>query len=461
MRYILSIIILALTISCNSTKNGNSTIYFGGEVVNPKSNYVLLLKDDIVIDSLNLDKNNRFINKYNSLEEGLYTFKHGIEFQYIYLEPKDSILIRLNTWDFDESLVFSGNGSSKNEFLINLFLQNEKEEKAMYRYFNLNEQKFESKLDSLTNERISIYNNFAQNLPNELSDGFKKLTNSAIHFPIYRLKEVYPYYNKKANNLAKFPTVSSNFYKFRKDIDLDESDLVSFYPYQNYVVSYMYNLSHQLKEKDSTQNNITINLLNAIIDNVEIEDFKNTLLKKVVVNDFLKSESTCSINEKTLELFLDNCTNRQAVNQVKNLVNDSKKVRNNAPLENFKVASITKDSININDIIKKKNTVIYFWSTEFMSSEYLTNRIQFLEKKYPSILFIGISMQNSLEEISNDPNFKKLDTSKQFILTKNSIANTFLTSKYPRTIIIDNKGIVKNGFTYLDSRKLGSELNKL
>ena len=300
MKYILSFIILALTFSCNSTKNSNSTIYFGGEVVNPKSNYVLLLKDDIVIDSLKLDKENRFIHKYNSLEEGLYTFKHGIEFQYIYLEPKDSILVRLNTWDFDESLVFSGNGSRKNEFLINLFLQNEKEEKAMYRYFNLNEQKFEQKLDSLTNERISIFNNFAKNQPNNLSKGFKKLTNSAIHFPIYRLKEVYPYYNKKANNLDKFPNVSSNFYKFRKKVDLDESDLITFYPYQNYVISYMYYLSHQEKEIDSSKNNITKNLLNAIIDNVKLENFKNTLLKRVVVNDFLKSESTCSIDEETL-----------------------------------------------------------------------------------------------------------------------------------------------------------------
>ena len=43
--------------------------------------------------------------------------------------PTDSVLMYLNTWDFDESLIFSGKGGSKNNFLINLYLQQEKNEK--------------------------------------------------------------------------------------------------------------------------------------------------------------------------------------------------------------------------------------------------------------------------------------------------------------------------------------------
>ena len=57
--------------------------------------------------------------KFKNLKGGLYTFKHGVEFQYIFLQPNDSLLLRLNTWDFDESLVFSGKGAEKNNLLIN------------------------------------------------------------------------------------------------------------------------------------------------------------------------------------------------------------------------------------------------------------------------------------------------------------------------------------------------------
>ena len=70
-------------------------------------------------------------------------------------------------------------------------------------------------------------------------------------------------------------------------------------------------------------------------------------------------------------------------------------------------------------------------------------------------------MQNSSEDIASNPNLKLLDITKQFKLTAKSFAFNYLTSKYPRTIIVNNKAIVKNSFTYLDSNKLSSELNKL
>lgn len=460
MKYFINTILIILTFSCNTTKTDKNTTSFGGEIINPKTNFVLFLKDNKVIDTLLLDENNRFLNEYNSLKEGLYTFKHGTEFQYIYLEPSDSILVRLNTWDFDESLVYSGKGSAKNEFLINLFLQNEKEEKSMYQYFSLGESDFQRKIDSLANERVSIYNEFSTTEV-EISEGFKKLTSTAIHYPLYRLKEVYPYYYKRFHKLDEFPKVSDNFYDFRKKISLNEENLVSFYPYQNYVVSYLYNLSYQLQEKDHTKNNITINILNSTIEHVDSEEFKNTLLRKIIVNDFLKSGSTCSINQKTLDIFLENCSNQLYITQIKNLVNDSKSVSNNEPLHNFEIISYKNVNSTINDIIKGENSVIYFWSTAFMSSEYLVSRINYLENKYPNILFIGINMETSNEDITGEPNLKLLDITKQFKLTKESFAHNYLTSKYPRTIIINNDGVVKNGFTYLDSKKLSSELNKL
>ena len=76
-------------------------------------------------------------------------------------------------------------------------------------------------------------------------------------------------------------------------------------------------------------------------------------------------------------------------------------------------------------------------------------------------MFIGINMQSSFKEIKNEPHLKKFDIHQQFSLTETSTAHSFLTSNYPRVIIVDKKGIVKNGFTYLDSNKLQLELQKL
>ncbi|MDP2069634.1 MAG: hypothetical protein Q8K04_11815 [Lutibacter sp.] len=459
MKYIIVGILVFLTMGCKKIQEQGVT-YFGGQIINPETNFVLFLKDEKVLDTLLLDENYRFLKKIPSLQEGLYTFKHGNEFQYVYLAPSDSVLVRLNTWDFDQSLVFSGKGSAKNEFLINLFLQNEKEENMMYQNFDLNEQDFHAKIDSLSKDRFAIYNDFFAN-EGKVSKGFKKLANTAIYFPLYRLKEIYPIFYKGVYNLEEFPEVSDTFYDFRNKLSLNEENLVSFYPYQNYVVSYLYNISSQLKQKDSTKNDLTVNMLNAINEHIKAESFKNLLLKRILINDFLKSESACRINEEALQLFLANCTNKDDVELVNNLVNDCKYIPLDEPLQDFEIVSYKNVSSTINELIKNKNAVIYFWSAAYMSVDYLVSRIKFLENKHPHLLFIGINMQTSPQDLDLESSVKLRNIPHQYLLPKDSDAHRYLSSKYPRTILIDHLGMVKNGFINLDSKKLDSELGKL
>jgi thiol-disulfide isomerase/thioredoxin len=261
--------------------------------------------------------------------------------------------------------------------------------------------------------------------------------------------------------LGHYPEVSKTFYDFRKTISLNEENLVSFYPYQNYVVSYLYNISFRLKEKDSTKNDITVNILNAINEHIKAPAFKNLLLKRIVVGDFLKSESTCRINEEALSIFLANCTNKDYLEKVNNLVKDCNYISQEEPLHNFEIISYNDIPITINEIIKNKNAVIYFWSLDYMSSEYLAKRIKFLEEKYPNLLFVGINMQDTVQDLKEESNLKLLNIDNQYKLSKDSYAHNYLNSKLPRTILVDEAGIVKNGFTNLDSRNLDSELNKL
>jgi hypothetical protein len=117
----LPMLLLVVLNSCDSDKKETMT-YFGGKIINPKSNNVVLYSMDKVIDTFYLDKENKFLGKLKNANEGLYYFFHGDENQYIYLEPKDSLMLRLNTWDFDESLVFAGEGAERNNVLIDCFI---------------------------------------------------------------------------------------------------------------------------------------------------------------------------------------------------------------------------------------------------------------------------------------------------------------------------------------------------
>ncbi len=134
------------------------TAYFGGEIVNPNNRYVLLLKDNEVIDSILLDDKNRFFKKIDSLAPGMYTFKHEPEYQYIYFDKNDSLMIRLNTRkEFDNSLVFCGRGDLKNNFLIEMFLKNEEDHNASFDLYDKDYKDFTKSIDSSYNVKKSFY----------------------------------------------------------------------------------------------------------------------------------------------------------------------------------------------------------------------------------------------------------------------------------------------------------------
>ena len=122
---------LILLIGCSKeTQKTESGTYIGGQIINPTSNFLLLKKDDKLIDSIKLDQNNRFLYKFSDFKQGLYQVFHN-EGQVIYVEPNDSLLLRVNTFEFDETLTFTGYGAVKNNLMIELYLQNEQENDLM------------------------------------------------------------------------------------------------------------------------------------------------------------------------------------------------------------------------------------------------------------------------------------------------------------------------------------------
>ena len=76
----LFILILVSIIGC--TTNTKDTItYFGGEIINSKSQHVLLYDNDKVIDTIPVKEDNTFLGKFVNLPTGLYYFEHEREIQ--------------------------------------------------------------------------------------------------------------------------------------------------------------------------------------------------------------------------------------------------------------------------------------------------------------------------------------------------------------------------------------------
>lgn len=440
-------------ISCNKTSDSEkNVIYFGGEIKNPKEAYIYLKKEGVLIDTIALSERNRFSKTFPKLPEGLYTFHHGNELQYMYLHKNDSITIHLNTKDFDESLTFSGRGAEKNEYLINLFLENEKEERLFHQYFRLSPQEFKDKVLLLQELKYVGLEEFEISQNNQCK-AFTKLAKATIDFSLYKKMEYYPWAHKNLTASKYFEEIDDDFYDYRKQINLNDAEMIGYYAYTNYLINFLYNQAFQnLQRKEFTKNEVRLEFFKAIDKHITLEGFKNKLLMDNILHNILKNPNNDDL--AVLELFLKISTNAADKAKIKSLIDNKVSLQNNQLIPNFVITDAQNKEVALNKIIRNKKAVVCFWSHKYMSPKYLSSRIAYLKKKHPNYRFIGINIDKAATETatplySGDFQFKLPNTSK---------ANKFCSSGYPRTLIISNKGRVLNSYTNISTKDFSTSL---
>lgn len=453
---ILQVSFLLTLISCNSEGKKKET-YFGGKIINPKSNEVILYTMEKVIDTFFLNQKNKFIGKINNAKEGLYYFTHGDENQYVYIEPEDSLMLRLNTWDFDESLVFAGKGAERNNILIDCFLENESDRKLFYKFNKLSPVIFKAKIDSLLALKIDTYNDYIYSHPDE-TRGYKEILKTALTFPMYASLERYPYINAKYSSDNSFPGLEKSYYSYRKEININKDSLMYFPPFTRYIRDYLYNITYALGHppvKTEYTSEFTTDLLKTIDKNISAKSTKNAFLRQTIISHFY-NKSSCNINKKAFDTFFELSTSKKDKELITRLLSDTKSIPVNSKLPNFMVTNYSDSNHRISEVIKNRNAFLFFWSPEYVSRLYIARRMNYLSKAYPNIQFIQIKIDGNQNE-----RIQKIDIKNQYYLQPDSDAHQFLSSKMPRSILIDKKGKVINAYGAISSVNLNGYLKEL
>ena len=400
MKNFVLIIFLSLFITnCKQdNKDSNSHAFVGGEIVNPNSSYVVLSKSDCIIDTVLLDSNNRFLYKMNNLEPGLYTFKHKPEEQIVLLEEGDSLHFRLNTMDFDESLVFTGKGAKKNNYLINLYLEYEKEREHMLEFSQLPPQEFRHKVDSITgakHERLKVFER-----KNSTSEVFNEIADANIHYYNYARKELYPFAYYGNNELINLKSLPSDFYDFRSKVDYNNEKLRNYYPYYRFLVYHFSNLAlskHFEHSNDSVfkRNSLDYNLdrMNIIDSLVANDSIKNTHLHQTAWH-FVHNNNNSGEIGQLVENYLKKSTNESHKKHIVDVARGFMKLTPGTRLPDIPLLNDEDKEVSLNSIIKKP-TVIYFW-TYGMRGHFkrIHAQVQNLKEHYPEISFVGINAEN-------------------------------------------------------------------
>jgi len=404
MRYLGFILSILLLVGCKKDAPLISDYaYLGGEIINPNNDYVVIYNTKGLRDTVKLNNSNRFIYKVEDLKSGIHFFKHNPENQIVVLEPNDSLTFRLNTMEFDESLVFTGKGAKKNNYLINLFIENENNNTELLDFCELTPVEFEFKTDSIRTKQLKKLDRFSDKLNS--SPLFNEIAKAKINYNFYANKEIYPfayYGEKKIKNLKSLP---KNFYNYRKDVDYNNEELRSFFQYYRFLETHFNNISLDKffeHTHDSTFNKKSLHynldklaLIDSLITN---DSIKNDLLK-YTAGPFIYNSKSNANTKAILNDFQTRCSNKKDKEKMKRLAASVMQLEPGTKLPSINILNSKNRILNLASIIKSP-TVIYFWSynkkSHFKDSH---RKIKELKVKYPELNFIAINVNNDKHHI--------------------------------------------------------------
>jgi hypothetical protein len=445
-KLILSTFIFPFIISCNQ-KNLNEEFYLGGEIINPSSRFVNFYYNNVKIDSIELSSENKFFKKIENINPGIYRIEHLPENQNIIVEKGDSLWIRVNVEDFHESLTFSGRGSSKNNFLVDINNMDTYENEYLSQYYVQESDIFRKKIDSLMNEKLRIWELFNKSVnQKKLSSN---ITKSSIKYNYYNKLERYAIL--RGTNWTK--SKKESYFDYRDDINLNDTDLSLFDPYVTFLMNYFNEKTLDSGEIYSyVKNNTDFNIKKLLIIDSQIDDpyLKNNLARATAIEEILNFKNN-KFHDEFIDYYSYVNSSDKYLNEIIQLYKDIKKMQKGNVLPEVSVINYQgKERLSSNEL-KGSKTLIYFWSQTQMNHYRRTiKRIEELKQIFPNFRFVGICIQPYTDMVIQAQNILNVDLSDQYSFknfeeSSKSWVLTFLN----KTIIIDQKSYIIDGFSNL------------
>jgi len=442
-KILLLLLLFTSLFSCkNKEENNVQTTWISGQVVNPTLDYVIFARGNDILDTVKLDSNNFFLYKTDKIKSGLYSFKHS-ENQVFYIEPGDSLLMHINTLDFDESLAYSGKGGEENNLLMDFYLMNETENQNLSKWYGLSSKDFEQKIDSLRETKLKNYGNFLEN--NEVNEDFKKIALANITYDYYSKKEMYA-----AANMGHPNKFDENYFDYRKDINFDLSNLKFYYPYYRLLNRYFDNMvfsefgKTQMDRSSFQFNYKKIQLIDSLIPS---DSLKNNLLRLNAYN-YLINAKNAEEEKRFFATFKKINTNEKYLDEIENLVEATLKLTAGNTIPNILLVSTDNVAKDLQSIVNKP-TVLYFWSAR-SAAQYknIHNRASELKSKYPEYDFIGINTDTHFKKWRETVNKTGYNPSKEFQLENVADAEKKLVlTSMSKAIILDKNSVILEGKT--------------
>ncbi|TQD39317.1 hypothetical protein [Haloflavibacter putidus] len=461
MRFSLLVLLSSISfifLSCEDESEPIRT-YFSGEIVNPTSDLLTLERQDIIVDSIYLNDKNKFSYQFSEDAEGLYTFRHAPETQIFYIEKGDSLLVHLNTLEFDESMMYSGKGAAKNNFLMEMFLLNEANNDLLFSYYKIPPSDFAAKTDSIKKRREIRLNQLATK--HTFSDSFKSLAQKTIDYEFYGLLERYSFLIKKYVEAFQnqFP---EGFYAYRNQVDFNDKDLQGHYIYRRFLDNFLKNKSiDYCLENNMDRNCFRLHSINnlqrriRLADSIfSLPDLKHRFVKSFAKREIIYSEKPADI-DTALQVINDFDLSAENKQKLRDLAEIQSSFLTGHDISNKTILDNTLEKVAFKNISDKPK-VLFYWSI-YSGEQHKRQHaiINKLRNKYPEIAFIGINIDAGETELWQKT-IENFDYHEEFEYQIVDVGNKKpLYRNYLNNILfVNGNSIIKDGRLQLDDSNL-------
>lgn len=447
----------------DSSKKDELKTYVGGEIVNPTSNYVVFKKEGQLLDTVYLDSRNKFSYELDSAQQGLYLLQHRPETQNFYLNPGDSLLLRVNTLAFDESLHFSGSGDAQNNFLAEMYLMDESNADLLLSFYETDPSEFIRKTDSIKTERLNSLDRMKKK--HVFSKEFVQLAEKVIQYESFDLKERYTYlfnkYRKGASD--KLP---KDFHSYRKNAKFNEKTLQCSPAYKRFIDNYLINRSFKWCARQAFDENDCYSLTDAeniksrirmVDDLIQLPYLRKHFLSKLASLGIVMARSREEIIV-IIDLLEELGYPKEDIDDLKQLGSIQLAYLPGTTISNVPLINTEGNTVAFKDVVNKP-TIIFLWSVYSPQHKEDHKIVQELRKKYPELKFVGINL-----DVGEVPAWRiavkkyNYDKNMEFQLGPTNIEKRFFRYYLNKLLFLDSSGKVIIGDAFLNAPNLENRL---
>lgn len=410
-------------ISCNKNEPKDYTV-FAGKITNPQSDSVYLYFPDRE-KAFALNQKGEFYDTINLDKKGYLYFSDGREQAELFLFSGDSLYLTLDTQKFDESIVYSGVGADKNNYLVKKFLKEEAVGTSSAELFSLNPIDFQKKFKTHSDE-------LEQELNASKSEAeFKEIEKRNLKYGYLSLLAQYPDAHKYFT--GNQPQLPEGFLKDLDGISYDNQEDYELIPYYKDLIINKYMLDIEKAESPK--------VLEEMVSKIKSKEIREDLVGAL----FYRISSTNPDSESLNEIIQKYSQNEQLKMRSLQKTNAIKNLLVGKASPKFSYQDISGKKISLDDF-KGKLVYIDVWATWCGPCIQEIPALKQLKEDYKSknveIISISIDVQKDFDK------WKKMVAEKQLkgvqLFADNDWKSEFVKAygidAIPRFLLIDKNG---------------------